>query len=504
MPSDSSKIPEGWVSVPLKQLVSPSKEKVEPVEEPDVPYIGLEHIESNTTRIIDHGFARDTMSTKTRFFAGSILYGKLRPYLNKVTIPDFSGVCSTDILVFPPVNDIEMRYLMRFLSTRAVVEFATHQSSGMELPRTSFEKIGQLNIPLPPLAEQRRIVARLEALLADTEQVRGRLDAVAATMQRFRQAVLAAAFEGSLTEEWRSINPVEIPQDLDHHHSDVIDHHRKRLADQDHSGNHTPSPSASLPHDWQWIPLGALSTFVTSGSRGWAKYYSDDGAIFIRIGNISGSGITLDLSNIQRVSPPENAEGKRTEVQAQDILISITADIGSVALVPPSLEKAYINQHIALVRPSAKIDPEYAALFLSSESGGRRQFQAMQRGATKIGLGLDDIRAALIPYAPLAEQHEIVRRVEALFALADRIEGEVAGARERVEVLTQAVLAKAFRGELVPTEAELARREGREYEPASELLERVRSERQVGHTKEIPTRNRRSSRQSSLPIKNCD
>ena len=85
--------------------------------------------------------------------------------------------------------------------------------------------------------------------------------------------------------------------------------------------------------------------------------------------------------------------------------------------------------------------------------------------------------ALYVPLPPLPEQQEIVRRVDALFALADRIEGEVSGALERVEALTQAVLAKAFRGELVPTEAELARREGRAYEPAAVLLERVRAGR---------------------------
>ena len=93
-------------------------------------------------------------------------------------------------------------------------------------------------------------------------------------------------------------------------------------------------------------------------------------------------------------------------------------------------------------------------------------------------LNLSKIKSTQIPLPPVAEQHEIVRRVDALFALADRIEGEVAGALEHVEALREAVLAKAFRGELVPTEAELARREGREYEPASALLERVRAERQ--------------------------
>jgi len=134
----------------------------------------------------------------------------------------------------------------------------------------------------------------------------------------------------------------------------------------------------------------------------------------------------------------------------------------------------------------------------------RQSFIDAGQGGAQPNLTNKIVREWPIYLPSLPEQQEIVRRVEALFALADRIEGEVARALERVEALREAVLAKAFRGELVPTEVELARREGREYEPAAVLLERVRAGREDGHTKEIPTRNRRSSRQSSLPVENCD
>src|SRR5205823_2727044 len=112
-------------------------------------------------------------------------------------------------------------------------------------------------------------------------------------------------------------------------------------------------------------------------------------------------------------------------------------------------------------------------------------------GVALQGVNVEDFRRLPIPIPPLAEQHEIVRRVEALFRLADAIEKRVAAATARAEKLTQAVLAKAFRGELVPTEAELARREGRDYEPASVLLERIRAERagsQDGQKAKAPRR----------------
>ncbi len=111
---------------------------------------------------------------------------------------------------------------------------------------------------------------------------------------------------------------------------------------------------------------------------------------------------------------------------------------------------------------------------MHSNEGGKKQFEKLQRGATKIGLGLNDIRSLQIPLPPLIEQNEIVRRVDALFALADKIEKQAASAKERTEKLRQSVLALAFSGRLVETEAEIARREGRSYESAGELLERIR------------------------------
>jgi type I restriction enzyme S subunit len=118
------------------------------------------------------------------------------------------------------------------------------------------------------------------------------------------------------------------------------------------------------------------------------------------------------------------------------------------------------------------------AWFLAAQGGGQKQLQNLQRGATKVGLGLDDIKSIAIPFPSVEEQHEIVKRVEALFNLAETIERRLEAATKRAEKITQAILAKAFRGELVPTEAELARREGRSYEPALVLLARIKDGRE--------------------------
>ena len=142
--------------------------------------------------------------------------------------------------------------------------------------------------------------------------------------------------------------------------------------------------------------------------------------------------------------------------------------------VPPELDGANITQDTARLSVDSEMSSEYIIGYLRSLSAQRRLDTAM-KGVAVRGVNIGDVRALQIAVPPRNEQDEIVRRVDALFALADAIESRVAAATARAERLTQSILAKAFRGELVPIEAELARREDRDYEPASALLERIRA-----------------------------
>jgi type I restriction enzyme S subunit len=222
--------------------------------------------------------------------------------------------------------------------------------------------------------------------------------------------------------------------------------------------------------------MDELTCLVTSGSRGWARYYSDTGPLFIRAQNINTD--VLRLADIAHVAPPDSAEGRRTRVERGDLLVTITgANVTKAAWVNQEIGEAYVSQHVALVRPvDVRVAP-FLWLWTVSPLHGRAKLVDDAYGAGKPGLNLGNIRSMQVAVPPVLEQHEIVRRVDALFALADKIEGRVKSATARVEKITQALLSKAFRGELVPTEAELARQEGRDYEPASVLLERIRAER---------------------------
>jgi type I restriction enzyme S subunit len=155
-------------------------------------------------------------------------------------------------------------------------------------------------------------------------------------------------------------------------------------------------------------------------------------------------------------------------------LVTITgANVTKSAIVNSDLGEAYVSQHVALVRPVDPLIAEYLYLWLLSPVHGRAKLLNDAYGAGKPGLNLDDIKEIVVSLPSLSEQREIVRRVEALFKLADTIEKRVAAGTGMAEGLTQTTLRKAFRGGLVPTEAELARREERKYETAFELLARI-------------------------------
>ncbi len=150
-----------------------------------------------------------------------------------------------------------------------------------------------------------------------------------------------------------------------------------------------------LPAGWCWARLGDLSLAVTSGSRDWAKYYSSEGAIFVRMGNLSRESYELRLNNVQRVKPPADTEGERTKLEEGDILISITGEVGLLGLIPPGFGEAYINQHTCLVRPMMQLKNRYLAeLFRCPFS--QNQFNEPQRGI-KNSFRLTDVTHFLVP-----------------------------------------------------------------------------------------------------------
>lgn len=172
------------------------------------------------------------------------------------------------------------------------------------------------------------------------------------------------------------------------------------------------SPLGWIPKDWEIAPLDAVSTTVTSGSRDWARFYADSGALFVRIGNLTREHINFRFDSTIYVRPPHNADGQRTRLEPGDVLISITADLGIVGVVPDGIGEAYINQHIALVRPSVSaVNPRFLGHYLASPVA-QAYISKLNDAGAKAGLNLPTIRGLLTARPWRTEQNLIAERLD--------------------------------------------------------------------------------------------
>jgi len=179
-----------------------------------------------------------------------------------------------------------------------------------------------------------------------------------------------------------------------------------------------------IPEDWIETNIGALESFVTSGSRGWARFYSETGDLFVRITNMSRESIYLDLTEPQFVRlPPSDHEGRRTQLRHGDFLISVTADIGIVSYVDARTPTpAYINQHIALVRlDSCAANPRFIS-YLLSHARSQRRFRAITDQGAKTGINLATVKGTCLTLPPPAEQEAIAEALSDVDALIESLE----------------------------------------------------------------------------------
>jgi type I restriction enzyme S subunit len=203
----------------------------------------------------------------------------------------------------------------------------------------------------------------------------------------------------------------------------------------------------ALPVGWQASHTKRLLRFITSGSRGWAEYYAEAGDIFLRIGNLTRETIDLDLSDMKYVAlPAKAAEGKRTRLRQGDLLVSITADLGSIAVVPELEKPAYVSQHIALCRPKAGVHPRWLGYAMVSRQA-KRQLLNSGYGGTKIQLSLDDVRNVWLAVPPLDEQIVIsdfldqrLRKIARQITLIDQLDDLLQ--QQRKALIDEAVTGK--------------------------------------------------------------
>ena len=342
--------------------------------------------------------------------APAIVIGRKGSYgkVNWTAEPCFAS--DTTFFVDESTSRNHLRWIYWLLQTLRLDE-GTDEAA---VPGLNRETVYSRDVLVPPLPQQRVIADYLDREAA-------RLDALMAAKER----VL-----GLLAEKRRALITRSVTRGLD-----------------TNVPLHDPGIPwlGEIPAHWSRMQLRRFAHFVTSGSRGWAEHYSDSGSLFVRIGNLTRDSIHLDLRDAQYVDPPEGSEGERTKIQPGDLLFSITAYLGSIAVAPVGLGKAYINQHIALVRLGNEegLDPMFAAYTALSDIG-KSQLAGQGYGGTKTQLALDDIRELWFPVPPLHEQMAIIRRIEretsAIDGLRSSMRRTIALLRERRAALISAAI----------------------------------------------------------------
>lgn len=437
---------------------------------------GLAHLDDDQAAALNSSTVR----------AGDVLLNITGASIGRVTMTpaDMDGArVNQHVCIIRPSPAIEGRFLNAFLSSPTMQQQIFGENYGVTRQALTKQQILDFEIPLPPLAEQKRIADKLEAVLGRVDACRARLDRVPDLLKRFRQSVLAAATSGQLTENWRKPSGDEYSVDKLLAQANLLRQQEVQMANARQSltrfkykpaalidlGNQTRGIDElfSLPPTWAWASVGQLTWAVADGPHFSPKYVQkEDGVPFISGRNISYHGI--DFSDAKYISHSDHAEfQKRAKPEIGDVLLTKGGTTG-IATVVSTSEDFSIWVHVALLKPVASlVDPRYLRDVLSAPYA-YAQSQALTHGVGNQDLGLTRMVHIAVPLPPLPEQAEIVRRVEALFAMADWIEARVKAARARVERLTPASLSKAFRGDLVPQDPN--------DEPASALLERVRAQ----------------------------
>jgi type I restriction enzyme, S subunit len=363
--------------------------------------------------------------------------------------PELDGAVVTNDFWYFEIEDdvVDKSFFLEITSTHWFDEICRKGSDGTtQRIRLQKDKFFNQTIYLPDLSEQRIFNKTFQAIKASNKTLSSELTRQQTLLKKLRQQILQEAIEGKLTADWRSQNPdVEPASEL----LKRIAAEKAQLVKDKKIKAQKPLPPITeeekpfdLPQGWEWCRIWEIAKVITSGSRDWAKYYSKDGAIFVTMGNLSKASYQLRMDTIRYVKPPRNSEGARTMLLENDLLISITGDVGNLGLIPPNFGEAYINQHTCVLRFMPECQNKYFPELMRSPLA-RYQYDAPQRGI-KNSFRLGDVGEMIIPIPPKAEQQAIVTKVEKLLALCDQLETQITRNQTHAEQLMQAVLKEAF------------------------------------------------------------
>lgn len=408
----------------------------------------------------------------TELHAGDVLIARMPDPLGRACLmPEISQRCLTvvDVAVFRAgILGVSHKLIMHFLNSPTMRKTIELQSSGTTRKRIARGRLAELNLPIPPAAEQTRIAAKLEELLTQVDTLKARIDGIPALLKRFRQSVLAAAVSGRLTEEWRQNNPDKTTESLLENYKPLPRPARwKSRSDTFITGNYAIAvgkPASSEVDGWSWVPLVDVAKMESghTPSRSKAEYWGGDVCwIGIRDANQNHSKTIWETE--QKTNELGLANSASRLLPAGTICISRTASVGYV--VQMGKEMATSQDFVNWV-PTDPVCSDWLKWFFVAE---RESLYKFGKGSTHTTVYFPEWLSMHVLLPHIEEQKEIVRRVDELFAFADQLEARVKTAQSCIDRLTQSILAKAFRGELVPQDPN--------DEPASVLLERIKAQR---------------------------
>ncbi|UGY11804.1 restriction endonuclease subunit S (plasmid) [Bradyrhizobium septentrionale] len=319
-------------------------------------------------------------------------------------------------------------------------------------------------------------MAKIDSLSAKSKRARDNLDRIPRLVEKYKQAVFAAAFRGDLTREWRStrIEPSPTFTQIATERAQLQEKYGQRLQRCEMPALPEGLKPFNIPSHWLWVRAEAICGFITKGTTPKSAAMSSNGEIpFIKVYNLTFNG-TLDFTVEPTFVSRTTHEGflSRSKVVPGDVLMNIVGPpLGKVSVVPNDRQEWNINQAIAVFRPIASVSPIFLSKWLQTDVLTRWAVSRSKATAGQSNLTLEICRDLPIPLCSLAEQREIARRIQAAFAWIDRLATDAINACNLIEHLDQAILAKAFRGELVPQDAN--------DEPASVLLERIKVDRRA-------------------------
>jgi type I restriction enzyme, S subunit len=446
-------LPKGWVKSKLKNLISSNGLLADGdwIESKDqdpngkVRLIQLADIGDGLFKDKSSRYINEDNFEKLNcqeILEGDILIARLPDPLGRACIfPKITNKCITSVdicILRPGTKNIDLHWLLHFINSPQTREYIEDNSSGTTRKRITRKKLDIFEIPVPPLNEQKRIVKKIDELLSIVECITNRLDNALIIINQFRQSILSSAISGKLTERWREKN--------------------------------------TISEDWINVYIKDVTTKVGSGStpKGGKSAYKERGIPLVRSMNIHFKGIKY--KNLAFIDDEQAKKLSNVIIEEQDVLLNITgASIGRVTLAPINLVGARVNQHVSIIRTKAdELLPQYLNLYLASPIT-QKWIQEENYGGTREALTKTMILDYEVSKPSVDEQKEIVSQVELLFTLADNIESKIEASKIRVDKLTQSILSKAFKGELVMQDPK--------DEPADKLLERIKAEQKKANPK---------------------